>query len=292
MTLPRYTPAEVVLGAKLKRLGIVNPLLTIRAAKAAKLPLALACAFLEQESGGGRNVFGHDPTIFVGAGAVTKAKYLAYKAKRRASGNRQMQGVGPMQLTWWTFQDAADAEGGCWMPYANMLIGFRLAAEKIRRYGMVEGIKAYNGSGPAADRYSASVRARADKWALKLKAPKRPVALNPKAFLTGDVDVSRDLQVRLARVARDLKVKVHITSGRRSYAEQQVLYRRYLRYGRPLAARPGTSRHETADAADCAVGGRNIGDFPGARAALKRHGLCLPVPGETWHVEKGDNWRA
>ena len=44
---------------------------------------------LIKESGGGKNVFGHDPTIFVGAGTVTKAKYLEYKKRRVASGNKR-----------------------------------------------------------------------------------------------------------------------------------------------------------------------------------------------------------
>ena len=60
---------------------------------------------LQKESGGGSNVFGHDPTIFVGAGTVTRAKYLEYKRQRVASGNTLMQGVGP------TPADLLDAAG-------------------------------------------------------------------------------------------------------------------------------------------------------------------------------------
>jgi hypothetical protein len=56
------SPATLLLARRLKRAGIVNPLWTIKAAKVAGLRLALACAVLEQESGGGRNMFGHDPT--------------------------------------------------------------------------------------------------------------------------------------------------------------------------------------------------------------------------------------
>jgi len=57
--------------------GIVHPKVTIAEAQHAGLRLAVACAMLEKETAGGHNVFGHDPTIFVGAGKVTKAKYLA-----------------------------------------------------------------------------------------------------------------------------------------------------------------------------------------------------------------------
>ena len=94
--------------------GIVHPKVTVAEAQRAGLRLAVACAMLEKETAGGHNVFGHDPTIFVGAGQVTKAKYQAYKQRRVSSGNKSMQGVGPCQLTWYEFQDEADREGGCW----------------------------------------------------------------------------------------------------------------------------------------------------------------------------------
>ena len=48
------------------------------------LRLAMACALLEKESSGGRNVFGHDPSIFAGAGEVTRDRYAAYKRARDA----------------------------------------------------------------------------------------------------------------------------------------------------------------------------------------------------------------
>jgi len=60
------------------------------------------------------------------------------------------------------------------------------------------------------------------------------------------------------------------------------------------------SNHASGNAADVGVvdkrGSRvNIGDYPGARAAMKRVGLCLPVGSpqrEPWHVEIGNTWRA
>src|SRR5687767_15700043 len=110
---------------RLRAEGVLRPQAVVEEAKRAGLRLPLACALLEKESGKGRNVFGHDPTIFVGAGEVTRAKYREYKKRRVASGNRQMQGVGPCQLTWWEFQDAADREGGCWRPEVNMRVAFR-----------------------------------------------------------------------------------------------------------------------------------------------------------------------
>lgn len=166
MPKPTYSPALVL---KLRKGGIVYPIRTIMAAKSAGLPLALACALLEQESSGGHNVFGHDPTIFIGAGEVTEAKYKAYKAKRGPQGQGGMQGVGPCQLTWYSIQDYADKLGGCWKPLVNMKVGFKILADNIRQSGLRAGVRAYNGSGAAAERYADQVLARYENWKKRLK---------------------------------------------------------------------------------------------------------------------------
>ena len=153
---------------RLRAGGIVHPQVTIAEAQRAGLRLAVACAMLEKETSGGHNVFGHDPTIFVGAGKVTKAKYLAYKKQRVASGNKRMQGVGPCQLTWYEFQDEADREGGCWRPEINIRIGFRRLAANIKLYGEADGARRYNGTGAAADAYSADLLRRAALWDQRL----------------------------------------------------------------------------------------------------------------------------
>jgi hypothetical protein len=153
---------------RLRAGGIVHPQVTIAEAQHAGLRLAVACAMLEKETAGGHNVFGHDPTIFVGAGKVTKAKYLAYKKQRVASGNKRMQGVGPCQLTWYEFQDEADREGGCWRPEINIRVGFRRLAANIKQYGEADGARRYNGTGPAADAYSADLLRRAALWDQRL----------------------------------------------------------------------------------------------------------------------------
>jgi hypothetical protein len=54
------------------------------------------CAFLMQESSGGRNIYGHDPTIFQDHGEVTETNYADYVVLRDQTG--LAQGVGPMQL--------------------------------------------------------------------------------------------------------------------------------------------------------------------------------------------------
>jgi hypothetical protein len=150
-----------------KRHGARYSLRIVLEARRADIPVSLGFGLVEQESGF-RNVFGHDPTIFAGAGAVTKAKYLDYRAARRRSGNRLMQGVGPCQLTWWEFQDAADRLGGCWIARYNIELAFQHLGRLIHRHGLRAGIKAYNGSGEAADRYARQVLARQAQWHKRL----------------------------------------------------------------------------------------------------------------------------
>ncbi len=147
-----------------KRCGMQNSLRTAWEARAAGVSPSLAFAMVEQESGDGANVFGHDDSIYRGAGKITKAKYFAYKRQRGPFGHGGMQGVGPLQLTWYSIQDAADSLGGCHLPKHNLRQGFRTLAELIRVYGHADGIRRYNGSGPAADAYSHSVQKREQKW--------------------------------------------------------------------------------------------------------------------------------
>ena len=131
------------------------------------VPISLAFTLFDHESDF-RKVFGHDPTIFAGAGEVTKAKYLDYRAQRRASGNRQMQGVGEGQLTWWETHDRADTLGGCWTADANVKTALMTLGALIKRFGYPTGIERYNGSGPNAVRYSREVRAEARVWHQRL----------------------------------------------------------------------------------------------------------------------------
>lgn len=145
--------------------GIKIPYQTMKASDDTGVPFYVLCAFLEQESAGGRNIFGHDPTIYRGAGRVTKAKYLAYKRVRDSTNPRKMQGVGPMQLTWWEFQDEADAAGGCWRPVYNVLVGARILA-RYRAEGRTwqQVATKYNGSVS----YGNEVAARITQWQQRL----------------------------------------------------------------------------------------------------------------------------
>lgn len=149
----------------------------VREARRARLPVALACAVLEKETGF-RNVFGHDavrnPVKSPPGGllGVTEENYRRYLAHRRQGlGN---QGVGPMQLTSAFLQDRADQLGGCWQPGPNIRVGLEFLAGNIRRMGLRAGVVAYNGSGPAAQRYGDDVLARARRWDERLRGARPP----------------------------------------------------------------------------------------------------------------------
>lgn len=159
------SPRDLALALKAKRYGAKYALrIILEARKHPEVPVSLALALVEQESGFS-NVFGHDPTIYVGAGAVTKRKYAAYKLAR---GTTCMQGVGPCQLTWYDFQDRADALGGCWVPRHNIAVGLDILAANIRQSGKCRGVARYNGTGVAADRYAREVLAKQAVWHKRL----------------------------------------------------------------------------------------------------------------------------
>lgn len=144
-----------------RKYGMQNSLRTLWEARKLGIGPSVAIAVLEQESGG-KNIFGHDPTIFVGAGKVTKSKYLAY---RRLRGHSLMQGVGPMQLTWWEYQDEADRLGGCWKTKYNIRVGLMLLARLIDVYGERKGLAVYNGGATNPNyQYADQVLARKRKW--------------------------------------------------------------------------------------------------------------------------------
>lgn len=302
-------PSDALLVPKLRRAGIKMPIRTIQAARETKLPLDLAATLLLMESGGGDNVWGHDryadgryifPQRSAGRLPVTRENVVAYLRERDRGGKGRggMQGLGVTQLTWHSFQDAAEKLGGAEKPLNQMRVGFGLLKSYVQRLGTERGFAAYNGSGPAADQYGrTAMRRLADvRKALGTGSPKRvphPSTPGWKSRVQGDVQgLDQRLLDRLAAVARERgdDVVMVIRSGRRTRAEQEVLYAKYLRDGWPIAARPGTSRHETGRAADTAVRLPdrrlvNVGDDPMTKRLLAKHGLVLPVRGESWHVE-------
>lgn len=126
----------------------------------------------------------------------------------------------------------------------------------------------------------------------------RPVKPFPHLVVDSDTTLpTRELSRKLERVARRLNRKLFIREGLRTRARQQELYDQGVAiHGYPnvlnYVARPGTSRHETGVAADVGVItstggvlGVNLGQYPGALAAIEAEGLNLPMSWEPWHVE-------
>lgn len=142
----------------------------VKEATDAGLPASLGLALATQETTTARNIYGHDPVPNPApkGGHVTKANYLGIylPARKRGLG---MQGVGPLQLTWYATQDTADKLGGCWNPKYSFRVGYHTLAALIRVYGYVDGIRRYNGSGSRAVAYSASVRRLAALWQGRLQ---------------------------------------------------------------------------------------------------------------------------
>jgi hypothetical protein len=157
-------PSAAAMILRAKRNGIVNPVIAYNEARRCGVPFAVLCAVLEQESGGGRNVFGHDAVRNpIKGGPVTKGRYLQYKKYRQQG--LGMQGVGPLQLTYYGYQDLADKLGGCWKPKFNIRVGASKLHKDTNRYGLYGALKAYNGS----DAYAKQVMARVVKWRRILK---------------------------------------------------------------------------------------------------------------------------
>jgi uncharacterized protein YcbK (DUF882 family) len=221
--------ADAKLIQRLQAGGIKAPEMAIAEARSAGLDLAYACALLEKESGGGANVFGHDRDangryIFPardGAVPVTEELYREYKRRRVESGNRLMQGAGPTQLTWWEFQDEADREGGCWKPAVNMRVGFRRLASLMRQHGEADGARRYNGSGPAAEAYSADLRAKARAWKARLAGVPMPDA--PQLLRRGDEGrLVEKLTKRLSYVRRKGSSKERYLDGPRKRLDAEA----------------------------------------------------------------------
>lgn len=165
--MAEFTTRDLALAAIAKRHGANYALRIIIEARKYRVPISLALALIEQESGF-RNVFGHDPTNSIPVkwrgSKVTKDKYKYYKTRRSMG----MQGVGPAQLTWWEYQDLADRRGGCWIPKHNISVAMDHLGSMLVNSYIHHALKAYNGTGDAAERYAVIVKSRMDKWHTRL----------------------------------------------------------------------------------------------------------------------------
>lgn len=154
---------DLVLARRARKAGAKHSLRIIWEARRARIPHSLGFALVEQESDF-ENVFGNDyvSSTQVRGGKVTEQAYKVYRAKRQMG--LGMQGVGLTQLTWFTYQDAADKLGGAWIPRNQLRIGFKVLSDLIQQRGLKNGLALYNGKGPAARRYADEVMAKQTRW--------------------------------------------------------------------------------------------------------------------------------
>jgi hypothetical protein len=196
--------------AILAQFGNQDPQSTIKAAGLENIELALAAAMLEKESNG-RNVWGHDPGstggVYVKGAQVTKSAYLAYRALVQA-GKIPRQGVGPAQCTSAGYQNTADQLGGCWDPVANMRSGFRGLGALVRSYGVQQGARRYNGSGPAAEAYGRAFVARYQVWKSRLAGASVPTVQEDTLSAQFEAD-ARARWGREDQLEKDLRGDLH-----------------------------------------------------------------------------------
>jgi hypothetical protein len=134
------------------------------------LPLALALALVEQESGF-INQFGCDlgpqSTVPWCHQLVTRDRVKALI--RHVEGGGTSNGVGLTQLTSIDLIRQAEAAGGAHTVRPQCRVGFRLLHGLIERHGEVDGIGCYNGGeGNPVLSYSKSVRALRDEWQVRI----------------------------------------------------------------------------------------------------------------------------
>ena len=119
--------------------GIIRADEVFALAKKTGIPFYIGCAYLEQETSGGKNVFGSDEgppgkmrgiemmqPENLGSRDVTEMLYKVYRMQRPDLG---AQGVGPLQATYPDWQDEIDRAGGCWVWEVNVEKGFELIME-------------------------------------------------------------------------------------------------------------------------------------------------------------------
>lgn len=124
--------------------------------------MVYALVLLDMESSGGRNCFGAPKNCGPPRGSeVTEARYKAYLAARDVCG---LQGVGPLQLTFRGFQDAADAAGGAWRPEVNVRVGLAEFARLLQRNSARDSLSRWNTGKPGESPYSQKAMTLLPGW--------------------------------------------------------------------------------------------------------------------------------
>ena len=189
--------------------GLVNADLIVQAATATGIPLAIAAAMIQKESGG-KNVYGHDGSVETGPGVfstrygpvviggttyaqgsnipVTQGNFAEFL--RRVTAGEKSNGVGPAQLTYaGYFKQVPDYP--FWDALANIRFGLTILADYLDDDFSDSSISAagarYNGGtnpGEKALAYGADLLAKTITWRARLAVASELGGSMPKVFLS------------------------------------------------------------------------------------------------------------
>ena len=229
------TPTEILTTG-----GLVNADLIVQAATATGIPLAIAAAMVQKESGG-KNVYGHDGSTETGPGVfstkygpvvingvtyaqgsdipVTQGNFAEFL--RRVTAGEKSNGVGPAQITYaGYFKQAPDYP--FWDPLANIRFGLTILADYLDDDFSDASISSagahYNGGtnpGSKALAYGADLLAQTKIWRARLAGASELGGSMPKVFLSpsdqdnnpvdGGGNEQQYAQLRCARAAEVLR---------------------------------------------------------------------------------------
>lgn len=153
------TARDLLKVARARKAGARHALKIMQEARRAGLAPDLAYALVEQESAF-RNIFGCDH----GPGKAFCHQGVTRERVQTLLNSGLANGVGLTQLTYIPFVREANRIGGAHRPRYQLRVGFKVLKDNIKRSGYRAGIRSYNGSGPAAERYADLLIARRAKW--------------------------------------------------------------------------------------------------------------------------------
>ena len=231
--------------------GLTNADLIVQAATATGIPLAIAAAMIQKETGG-RNVYGHDGSAETGPGVfstkygpvtigdttyaqgsdipVTQANFAEFL--RRVTAGEKSNGVGPAQITYsGYFKQAPDYP--FWDALANIRFGLTILADYLDDDFSDASISSaaahYNGGtnpGPRALAYGADLLTKTKIWRARLAGASELGGSMPKVFLSpsdqdnnpvdGGGNEQRYAQIRAAAAAdvlRSVGIEVKISTA-------------------------------------------------------------------------------
>ena len=152
-------PSDLRKVYRARQAGARHAFKIVQEARRERVPLDLAFALVEQESGF-KNIFGCD----YGAGRAFCHEHVTARKVKQLLASSLANGVGLTQLTYKPFVQQAEREGGAHKPRYQLRIGFRIIRSHLNAYSYYTALARYNGSGPAAERYATELHARRRRW--------------------------------------------------------------------------------------------------------------------------------